>query len=159
MGQFSWLDCITQEQVLDNTRRDVYVLVPKEFGGGHIKESCYDGYGHFGMYDIYELVVEWNKNNFDIAFNNVDTWKCGDWIKAYKEDLIRYAKGEELRSGTELRILGIALACYDEDNARIKYPIKITHDETAIYEDCQPSLGDPDQGWKSSDDDEKEDWG
>ena len=41
MGQFSWLDCKTGEQVLDNVRRKVYVLVPKEFGGGHIEENCY----------------------------------------------------------------------------------------------------------------------
>ena len=27
---------------------DVYVLIPKEFGGGHLVEHCYDGYGHFG---------------------------------------------------------------------------------------------------------------
>lgn len=36
MGQFSWLDCETKEQIIDNKRRNVYVLIPKEFGGGHI---------------------------------------------------------------------------------------------------------------------------
>lgn len=61
MGQFSWLDCKTQEQVLDDVCRDVYVLVPKEFGGGHIKETCYDGYGRFGGRDVYALVAQWNK--------------------------------------------------------------------------------------------------
>ena len=156
MGQFSWLDCITNEQVLDGVPRDVYVLVPKEFGGGHIKETCYDGYGHFGMYDIYELVVEWNKNHFDIMFDNKDTWKCGDWVDCYREDFIRYSKGEPIRSGVYLRDMGITLACYDEDNERLMYPIKITHDENAVYENCRPSEGDPNQGWPTSDDDEDE---
>ena len=61
MGQFSWLDCITKEQIIDDKTRDVYVLIPKEFGGGHIKETCYDGYGNFGGYDIYDLVATWNR--------------------------------------------------------------------------------------------------
>ena len=61
MGQFSWLDCITGEQIIDNKERDVYVLIPKEFGGGHIIEHCYDGYGHFGGYDIFDLVATWNR--------------------------------------------------------------------------------------------------
>ena len=66
MGQFSWLDCITEEQIIDNKVRDVYVLVPKEFRdtyGVHIKETCYDGYGNFGAYDIYYLVALWNRSN------------------------------------------------------------------------------------------------
>ena len=64
MGQFSWLDCITGEQVVNNKRRDVYVLVPKEFQseyGVRIKETCYDGYGHFGGYDVFDLVADWNR--------------------------------------------------------------------------------------------------
>ena len=69
MGQFSWLDCVTGEQIIDNKRKSVYVLVPKEFGGGHIKEGVYDGYGHFGGHDIYELVADWNKEY--ISFDNI----------------------------------------------------------------------------------------
>lgn len=60
MGQFSWLDCITNEQIIDNRQRDVFVLVPAAFGGGHIHEWCYDGYGNFGGHDIYALVANWN---------------------------------------------------------------------------------------------------
>lgn len=61
MGQFSWLDCNDSSQILDNHKEDVYVLIPKEFGGGHIHEECYDGYGNFGGNDIYDLVVDWNR--------------------------------------------------------------------------------------------------
>ena len=126
MGQFSWLDCRTGEQVLDDVERDVYVLVPREFGGGHIREKCYDGYGHFGGRDAYALVAQWNK--------------------------------PELCNGNdeEDRHIGIDIACYDEQNARLRYPIKITHDPEAVYENCEPSPSDPDQGWNVSDDDD--DW-
>ena len=148
MGQFSWLDCVTDAQILDDVRKNVYVLVPKEFGGGHIKEECYDGYGHFDGQDIYELVVKWNKNHFDRAFDNIDTWKCKDWLFNYREDFIRYSKGEDIRDPRNLRTLGIALACYDEDNERLFYPIKITYNPKAEYENCKPSKRDPDQGWR-----------
>lgn len=45
MGQFSWLDSVTGEQVIDNRRRTSYLLIPQEFGGGHLEEPCYEGYG------------------------------------------------------------------------------------------------------------------
>lgn len=118
MGQFSWLDCKTEEQIVDDKVRDVYVLVPKEFGGGHIVEHCYGGYGRFGGRDIYALVANWNCPNKCVNNDEID------------------------------RMVGIDIACYDVDNARLKYPIKITHDENAVYEDCEPSLSDPDQGWE-----------
>ena len=157
MGQFSWLDCKTGEQVLDDVERDVYVLIPQQFGGGHILETCYDGYGHFGGHDIYGLVADWNKDHLAVMFDNEDTWKCGkDWIERYREDFYRLERGEELHC--EKRDLGITLACYDEDNVRLRFPIKITHDPDAVYEYCAPSMGDPNQGWKCSDYDDDDEW-
>lgn len=126
MGQFSWLDCKTQEQVLDDVRRDVYVLIPKEFGGGHIKEECYDGYGHFGGRDVYALVANWN---------------CPEKCNGNDKDD---------------RHVGIGIACYDEQNKSLKYPIKITYDPDAIYERCEYSKDDPNQGWLI--DEDEEDW-
>lgn len=117
MGQFSWLDCKNGTQILDDVEQDSYVLVPEEFGGGHIAERCYDGYGHFGGYDIYALVAKWNVPEQCTGDVSVD------------------------------RLAGVALACMDKDNARLKYPIKITHDPNAMYEDCDYSPTDPDQGW------------
>lgn len=149
MGQFSWLDCKTGEQVLYNVKRDVYLLVPKEFGGGHIKEDCYDGYGRFGGHDVYDLVVDWNIEMLD-QYRKDESFHC-QWLQNCD------SVGEALK-GLGKRDVGISIACYDEDNARIKYPIKITHDENAVYEDCQPSLSDPNQGWPSYEDEEEEEW-
>lgn len=148
MGQFSWLDCLTGEQIIDDKERDVYVLVPKEFGGGHIKETCYDGYGNFGGHDIYDLVVDWNKDYLDCV--DKQTWQC-DWVKTIEDDLIRVENGQ-----LEKRHVGIGLACYDKDNARLRFPIKITHNPKAVYEMCEPSKSDPNQGWEY--DDDENDW-
>ena len=76
MGCFSWVFCDkgpvrkkndtdvyarpTKEQRL-MIGEEAYVLIPKEFGGGHIYESRYDGYGNFGGKDIFELVADWNR--------------------------------------------------------------------------------------------------
>ena len=54
----------------------------------------------------------------------------------------------------ELRLLGIVIACYDEDNFVLQYPIKITSKEMD-YECVKPSKGDPCQGWESC---EEEEW-
>ena len=194
MGCFSWLDCKTQEAVKIGKRRSVYVLIPKNFGGGHIKESIYRGYGDFGGCDVYDLVAEWNKESLDLDnlnttalatpneddFGGLWAWEMLDLIKkgltqdevnkrdkeARHNNFLREAKRVEAQrqmvrdfcgglSDDEMidkygedykREIGINLACYDEDNASLPYPIKITYDETAVYEDCEISLSDPNQG-------------
>lgn len=177
MGQFSWLDCKTGWQILDDVKRNVYVLVPKEFGGGHIKETCYDGYGRFGGHDIYELVARWNRwyleadhvfphaierykfvkeyQKTNPSYEEAIKFKASEfkWYSAYTTESLD-EEGIEYVTGYKMREIGIAIACYDEDNASLKFPIKITHDPDAVYEDCDPSLSDPDQGWKIDDDDD-----
>lgn len=150
MGQFSWLDCETGEQVIDDRVRDVYLLVPREFGGGHIKETCYDGYGHFGGKDVYDLVLDWNKDFIETVLTTLkDVWHCN--IRKQDEANLR-AFANDRPISCEKRWLGIVLACYDEDNIRLKYPIKITHKSNAVYESCMPSMEDPNQGWPIDED-------
>lgn len=180
MGQFSWLDCVTGKQIVDDKRRDVYLLVPKEFGGGHIKETCYDGYGHFGEYDVYDLVARWNREYlsdnpnyiFPYAFSRAQyvmnyvksnpdyserielQIRDKDWYEVYRdlslseEDVV--ARVKEIRNSDwfKWRFIGIELACYDENNEALPFPIKITYDKNAVYEDCATSKSDPNQGWE-----------
>ena len=183
MGQFSWLDCKTGEQVVDGRLRNVYVLVPEEFGGGHILEPCYDGYGHFGGFDIYDLVTDWNRGRIpEEVLRKPDRSRWGNtrddeaWydsrVKEYTDtlDAVRllnagatdaemqayagnhplccYGSVEEWK-----RSIGIKVSCYDDQNAALKYPIKITHDPDAVYEQCGPSDGDPNQGWAEEEED------
>ena len=195
MGQFSWLDCdMSNErcrQILDNTTEDVYVLVPKEFGGGHILETEYNGYGIFGGHDIFDLVAEWNRNY--ITIDNLSTkpvredygglWKdeienlkkqgySDKEIKVkddemrehhfqralnnYEQQILMLKDFQSEKSDVEMcviyyddwkRNLGIGIACYDYQNAGLKYPIKITHNPNLTYEEATYSLSDPNQGW------------
>lgn len=167
MGQFSWLDCQNENRaIIDNVYENSYVLVPKEYGGGNIKEECYDGYGRFGEYDIYDLVAAWNKDY--VTIHNIRKPQREEWGKSREDQkYFKYALKEyETRcqrlldfqnltteemnqkySKNWLREIGIDIACGDRQNTRLKFPIKITHDPNAVYEKCQPSKKDPNQGW------------
>lgn len=155
MGQFSWIYSDTNKQVVDCKEADTYLLVPKPFQdkyGKAIYESCYDGYGIFGDYDVYELIPEWNVDMIPEIIRRIENgnWHCktdnGDIA-----NLTSYYEGEEI--DCELRWLGIIMACYDDDNAALDYPIKITTRKME-YEDVTPSLRDPNQGWEISDEEE-----
>ena len=159
MGQFSWIYSDTNKQLIDNKKADTYLLVPKLFQekyGKAIYESCYDGYGRFGRYDVYDLIPEWNKDMMPEIIRRI---KAGNWkCKTNENDITNlqnYYEGKPITC--ELRWLGIAMACYDEDNFALEYPIKITTKEIE-YENVKPSESDPNQGWESYDDDEEEDW-
>lgn len=159
MGQFSWLYSNTGKQMLDNRVADSYLLVPPPFQkkyGKYIKETCYDGYGRFDKYDVYDLIIEWNK---DMIPEIIRRMKNGNWYCSASENEIKeleyfYKSGEcQSLSYGEMRYLGILIACYDEDNFVLKYPIKITS-EPMEYENAEPSKNDPNQGWQY-DEDEK----
>ncbi len=191
MGCFSWLDCKTGKGIRIGER--AYLLVPEEFKdtyGSHIEETDYDGYGRFGGYDVYDLVVIWNAAYMSEA-NLREAPKPENYggLWEYEKDRLREeGKSEaeikaadnearmehcrnalnerartiqimnEFKAGKSvdemeaqyghdfLRILGIKIACDDDQNKRLKYPIKITRNENAVYEDCKYSKGDPKQG-------------
>ncbi len=159
MGQFSWIYSDTNKQLVDNRRADTYLLVPKPFQekyGKAIYESCYDGYGRFGRYDVYDLIPEWNKEMIPEIIRRIKdgNWKCNTSENDIT-NLQNYYEGKAITC--ELRWLGIVMACYDEDNFALEYPIKITTKEME-YENVKPSESDPNQGWESYDDDDDEDW-
>lgn len=171
MGQFSWMDCKNDKRaILDNISVDVYVLVPKEFReqyGVRIHEGCYDGYGHFGSYDMYDLVALWNRDHIGeedirpVLRSQYEDGPAGDeyyqrGLRHYEykvqrlRDFIHNVPEEEMyeKYGNDyLREIGIDIACYDEQNEALEYPIKITHDKSETYEACEPSKGDENQGW------------
>lgn len=167
MGQFSWITCDTQKQVINNKKKDVYVLIPIEFGGGHIAEPCYDGYGTFGGFDIYDLVADWNKQS--VTSDIIRIPKREQWgYFPDSEDNFSFAIDEYKRSCRRLgyfkrcpdevmtwkygnyfkREIGIDIACYDEQNAVLKYPIKIAELKDSVYESMPYSKRDPNQGWQ-----------
>ena len=168
MGQFSWLYCDSGKQMLDGHLKDSYLLVPKEFGGGRIVEHCYNGYGCMGGHDVYDLVADWNrewvKQNPDYVTYRGQKLSEHAWYPFYtdlslsREEVLEKwkATGDNGHFWIEWRIIGIGLACYDEDNAAIRYPIKIAEYEWSTYEGSAPSESDPNQGWLM--DEEVEEW-
>ncbi len=193
MGFFSWKDCVTGNQIISREYKRVYVLVPKEFRkkyGVRISDCCYDGYGHFGGHDIYELIAEWNRFHLsaellgekptideygglesyekeylrkqgvseeEIAKRDLDKQK-ENYENAFAERnyiaaiMDEYKCGENNASlskkyGNEwLRDIGTAIDLSNGKNNMLKYPIKITYDGTAIYEECGSSERDNEQG-------------
>lgn len=191
MGYFSWLDCIDNTQIKINEK--AFLLVPADFGGGHLATEFYNGFGIFGGCDVYELVAEWNREKItnkminDIYQEPKKSQFCGlyefekrDLIEKgktpdevaqldemqraeyFNRALVRYNNDVKMikafcagvdddemcdRYGDEYkREIGIKLSCYDKNNKRLSYPIKITHDAAAIYENCKYSKIDKNQG-------------
>lgn len=150
MGQYSWIYSDSNKHVINDKLSDTYLLVPKPFQqkyGKAIYESCYDGYGNFGGYDVYGLIPEWNRDMIPEIINRI---KNGNWECCADENDINnlesYYEGKEI--DCKLRWLGILMSCYDEDNTALKYPIKITTKELE-YETVSTSLSDPEQGFGS----------
>lgn len=141
MGSFSWnkADKLTKiENVAYGT--PFKFLIPKEFGGGFIKDN-YQDYGYLGKkengepkYDMYEIQAFWNrptKAEYD-----------GDVFPLMKE-IDNYTDSN--------RSIGINIGCYDEEILKLKYPLKLVSPSfRGTYEDLETcSLGDPDQGFYS----------
>lgn len=94
---------------------------------------------------MFDLIAEWNK---EIIPEIVEKMKAGKWhCSVIAEDIADFqAYYEDKKILCSLRHLGILMAWYDEDNLRLKYPIKITTKEME-YDKVAASLKDPNQGW------------
>lgn len=123
MGCFSWITSDTNRSIssYDSCKGafPVYLLCPN---GLKIKEENYEGYGIFGGRDAYALVATWNIPE-----------QCKDEEGNFKPD-------------EKIRHLGISIACYDDENASLKYPLKFVENGDLNYNDVDPSKGCPDQG-------------
>lgn len=137
MGSFSWnkADNLTNVENIAGGKPFKF-LIPKEFGGGFIKDR-YQDYGYLGTkengepkYDMYELLAFWN--GCKVKY---------DGEKPLMKEIDKYTDFN--------RSEGINIGCYDDDILKLKYPLKLVSASfVGTYEDCpDPSLGDPDQGW------------
>jgi hypothetical protein len=140
MGSFSWNkadDLTAIENVAEGT--SFKFLIPKEFGGGFIKD-IYQDYGYLGTkengepkYDMYELLAFWNKAE-GLEYDG------------------EYPLMKEIDEHTDdNRYEGIDIGCYDIDILKLEYPLKLVSASfKGTYEDLETcSLSDPDQGFYS----------
>lgn len=174
MGSFSWLkaDGLTQ---IRNVAVDkpFKFLIPKEFGGGFIKDY-YQDYGFLGTkedgspkYDIYELIAFWNAAMKMPTYVN----RHDDTLNvSYDGSLVRdhlmwdgyFPLLKEIDKYTNTnRCVGIAIGCYDKEVDQLMYPFKlVSASYKGTYEDCEgKSYNDPDQGFYPVKRDVKNSWG
>lgn len=162
MGSFSWLKADNLTQIANVACGMPFkFLIPKEFGGGFIKDH-YQDYGYLGTkedgspkYDMYELLAFWNAH---MKYHN-HTRDFEEGIKfVYDGKLVKdhlYWDGEfpmlkEIDEFTcKNRSIGIAIGCYDEEIDQLDFPLKlVSASYKGTYEECDgKSYGDPDQGF------------
>ena len=144
MGSFSWLRADKTTKRNNLVDGDVYkILVPKEFGGGYIKDIYYD-YGHVFEYDctketadLYGILAYWNKCE-GMIFD-------GDEYPSTMKDILE--RGHTCDQDN--RCKGIDIGCYDKQVDKLKYPLKlVSASYKGTYEECEMrSYGDPNQGF------------
>lgn len=144
MGSFSWTRADKTTKRSNLTDGDVYkILIPKEFGGGFIKDRYYD-YGLVFEYDdtkenadLYGILAYWNKCD-GMEFD-------GEEYPSTMKDILERGK-TTLQNN---RCKGIEIGCSDNDIKKLKYPLKlVSASYQGTYEDCKMrSYGDPAQGF------------
>lgn len=142
MGSFSWLRADHSTKRNNIVEGDRYkILIPKEFGGGFIKDTYY-GYGivfegtdHEA--DLYGILAYWNRCNGMI-------YDC-DHYPSTMEEILKYGN----TSLQQNRCRGIDIGCGEERIDNLKYPLKlVSASYKGTYEDCDgKSYDDPNQGF------------
>lgn len=170
MGLHSFTYCDAPGERMEcGVFRKSYLLIPKEFGGGHVVEYCYKGYSNMGGYDVFEKLAEWNRSwvgkeisldsllikpernqySSDLRGEVLYNRAYGSY-KAERKMILDFSKGRSdsymrnFYGDDYLRDIGILLF---EKNEELKYPLKIALYSKSNFEsvtDC--SKGDPLQG-------------
>ena len=151
MGYYTWTFANRPKQKLQYSACG-FVACPD---GAFIKEDCYDGYAMFGGHDVYELVVDWNRDLLREIYSRLPTvkkhgltWPVLECVAmaAMKNDeaaqdrvnaLIEEGRLSSCYAKDWKRTIGIEIAC--ETNAFIPFPIKITSSCKGNYNDLPAS--------------------
>ena len=159
MGCFSWRFADMNNKRRLKIGRAAYVICPD---GSILYEPCYNGYGDFAGKDIYDSVADWNREflsqNPDFVIRSTGRKVSSYSWYLYYSNLEFSSREIERRLSehgiwyicTDYRDIGISIACEDENNAALPYPIKICQSKpigtVAYYQELPASEGDPYQG-------------
>lgn len=158
MGSFSWTRAESTTRRSNITYGDKYkILVPKEFGGGYIKDIYFD-YGQvFRVDKSYGCYVDGagGAHRFEDIADLYGILAYGNRCEpmeypgiAYPQtmiDILKYG----LTDAQHNRCRGIRIGCYSGDIDRLQYPLKlVSASYRGTYEDCKGrSYADPNQGF------------
>lgn len=155
MGIFTWTDATVKSPKKNKwgsyKRKEVV-----EYGGyaklicpddTAIETECHSSYGMIGMYDIYDLVVDWNKDDLPKLFEEMEPKHFGKSLEWIAKELAHGTSDEEITEKVRglvaegkmseylisewKRNIGIAIACDDTDTKKLSYPIKLTKEREA----------------------------
>lgn len=171
MGSFSWIASDTGRAIRSSNYNPfpVYALRPD---GEPLLETDYEGYGVFGDHDIYDLVADWNRKYLAehpefLIIQHSRKWseQLGTYIPDQPKKVCEfewypfYANLQNTRKDIEremkklpdnkyfwYRHIGIEIACYDDQNFQLPFPIKLVENPVP-YAAAAASKGDPNQGW------------
>lgn len=140
MGSFSWMKADTLTRVANICEGKPFkFLIPKEFGGGYIKDY-YQDYGLLGTkengepkYDIYEVLAFWNAPQYPKVLESLQY----DGEYPLMKEIDEYTDDNRGAMG------------FDMDVINWKYPPKLVSCSfKGTYEDCDGfSFYDPNQGF------------
>ena len=171
MGTFSWRFCDRPNKSL-RIGGEGYLLLPD---GTYLREPSYEGYGVFAGTDAYYLVAAMNREYmakhpeypvWQAHLVNAADGKGGfkrkraqriiiseyPWYSLYADLTILSEKFDELAKEMKyrgfpmcFRHIGVEIACYNEQNRRLPFPIKVAS-KPGFYQDWPASKDDPYQG-------------
>lgn len=170
MGYFSWMFANGHNKRNLCLGKPAFLCCPD---GTILFEPAYEGYGFFGGKDVYELVADWNRPflskhpellipQHSSVFNQ-ETGKFEKATPVRVDSFYWYPAYADLSKSMEeveaamracrndpaevYRWIGIAIACYDDQNAALPFPIKVcSHGYDNNYFKLPPSKNDPNQG-------------
>lgn len=108
-----------------------------------IETEHHSAYGMIGMYDVYELVVDWNREDLKKLFSKKDPkdhfYKLKEIAELYgngknEEEIEEYMREHNYDMSLTIfeewkRNIGIAIACYRKDMQKLRFPLKMTKDK------------------------------
>lgn len=127
---------VDTEEIIDYEYGSSYVLIPEDFGGGCIKANCYEGNGWFKDFNIYEHVVDWNKDILKyISFKDKDLWHLACTYQSMGVKATeRYAKDAFKGRKAYFWKQEIGRALCAEHMNELEYPVRISSKEGSYNE-------------------------
>lgn len=177
MGFFSWKSCDDKRSIPNNfsgkPMKPVYLLQPN--GLPSIQEIMYEGYGRFNGIDAYEWLAQMNFG--DASLRNVAiNADCGNYyedesalyicsmhlkadqlqkvLRNNKKQIIEFYHYESKLPNGLTPNLCVAQKLWEVKTIALKYPIKLSFNPNARYEDHSASLSCEYQGFFYPDEDE-----